>query len=114
MLTTTEVEQFIRLTLKQWGINVPVSFCPKVWNKRKAYGLYWPDEKKIELSPLILKSFPLFKHVFYHELCHALDHRERGSLMRGERVNAHGANFNKWCRTLGIKKGRIIPKELNP
>lgn len=113
MLTPQEVEQYIRLTLKQWNAeHVKVSFCPKLGVTRKAWGLYWPNRKKIELSYKILSSFALFEHVFKHELCHALDHSERGTLRKNGRINAHGATFNQWCVKLKIKKGRFIPKNL--
>lgn len=114
MLTTQEVEQYIRLTLKQHKIRVKVEFSDYVWNVRKVCGLYCSPEKKILLSPFVLESFALFKHVFLHELAHALDHRERGdSIWNGKRANWHGAHFHKWCKHLGIPHTSKVPRHLS-
>lgn len=115
MISEQDAKLFIRLTLKQYKMDhLEVSFCPKLGVGRKAWGLFWFRSKKIQLTPKVLHSYELFRHVFYHELAHALDDFERGGLVVNGRVNAHGKNFNKWCKRLGIKKGRFIPKQLMP
>lgn len=111
--TTEEIDLYIRMTLKQWGmLHIPVSIRPKL-SKKRAFGLYYFDkEKKIEIAQVALRSFSLFRYVLLHELAHALDHQERGSLIVNGRVNAHGKNFRKWCKRLGIPTSRFVPKEL--
>ncbi len=80
------------------------------FNKRFAF-----DAKKITLSYEILASFELFKQVLLHEIAHYLDHKERGKLVSETgRMNTHGANFNKWCRKLGIATGPFVPRRLVP
>lgn len=111
--TTEEIECYIRMTLKQWNMShLPVVIKPKL-KPSNAKGLYYHGkQRKIEIAHCALKSFAYFRHVLLHELAHALDHQERGSLLVRGRLNAHGANFNKWCKKLGIPKGRFIPENL--
>ena len=47
MLTTEEVSQYIRLTLKQHKVEVKVEFSDYVWKKRRACGMYFSKEKTI-------------------------------------------------------------------
>ena len=114
MLTTQEVSQYIRLTLKQHKVEVEVEFSDYVWNKRRACGMYFSKEKTIRMSPRVLKSFALFRYVFLHELAHALDHKERGDSIwkNRKRSNWHGANFRKLCKQLDIPTGRFVPRHL--
>lgn len=112
--TTEEINCYIRMTLKQHGMtHLPVSIKPKL-KPCRAMGLYFfGQNKKIEIAEDALKSFALFRQVFLHELAHALDENERGSLrLNSGRVNAHGKNFTKWCKKLGIPAGRFIPRHL--
>jgi predicted SprT family Zn-dependent metalloprotease len=113
MLTIQEVSQYIRLTLKQYKVSVKVSFCDKVFKEKGFSGYYNIAKKEIVLDNAVLKSFAVFKYVFLHELCHKLDHQERGTLFKNGRANFHGANFNKWCKTLGIPKGALMPPNLS-
>lgn len=113
MLTTKEVEQYIRLTLKQYKLDVKVEFSDSLFEKHGCFGGFYFLENRIELSTYILKSFTLFKYTLLHELCHKLDEKERGSIFtKTGRKNFHGANFNKWCKVLGIPKGRFTPEHL--
>jgi predicted metal-dependent hydrolase len=67
MLTTQEVEQYIRLTLKQWGM----SSVRVQWMKPNRFlGLAYAEDSMIELSEKVLGSFGLFREVFLHELAH--------------------------------------------
>ena len=110
--TTSEIEQYIRMTLKQWSMShIPVIIKDNL-NHSTALGLYHCDDKKIEISSIALQSFHLFRFVLLHELCHALDHNERGSLIVNNRANFHGKNFHKWCKKLNIPSRRFIPKNL--
>ncbi len=106
MLTTQEVEQYIRLTLKQWGMShVRVSWI----ESKKVNGLAYADDWRIELNYHVLRSFGLFKEIFLHELAHLLDYRERGTYIVNKYEMAHGKNWRKWCRTLGIPARRKTP-----
>jgi predicted metal-dependent hydrolase len=113
MLTTQEVQQYIRLTLKQYKVSVKVSFSDKVFKEKGFCGYYNVVKKEIVLDNMVLKSFSVFKYVFLHELCHKLDHEERGTLFKNGRCNFHGANFNKWCKVVGIERGAKMPWNLS-
>lgn len=97
--TAQELHQYIQLTLKEWDLtDVKVT-----WSKmQKTLGWAAPWNKEIRLSHRVLHSFPLFKHVFLHELAHMLDYKERGTFMKNGRNCHHGRDFKRWCRTLGI------------
>lgn len=98
-LTKNEVEQYIRLTLKQWKMShVKIEWI----QSQKFNGLAYAEESKIELAAHTLKNFPLFKEIFLHELAHLLDYRERGTYLVKKREMAHGKNWRKWCKVLGI------------
>lgn len=113
MLTTKEVEQYIRLTLKQYKLDVKVEFSDSLFLEYGFFGGFYTSANRIELDVCVLKSFALFKHTLLHELCHKLDEKERGSIFtKTGRKNFHGANFNKWCKVLGIPKGRFTPEHL--
>jgi predicted SprT family Zn-dependent metalloprotease len=100
MLTTAEVDQYIRLTFKQYDLfDYSVEWMQL--NGRRL-GQANPWEKKIELSPKILKNFQSFKLVFLHELAHILDFKERGTFLVNGRNNFHGKTFKQCCRKLGI------------
>ena len=113
MLTTQEVQQYIKLTLKQYKVSVKVSFCDKCFNEKGFSGCYNLITKEIVLDKRVLNSFAVFKYVFLHELCHKLDHKERKSLFKNGRRNYHGANFNKWCKIVGIPRGAKMPWSLS-
>lgn len=99
MFTTTEVQQYIRLTLRQWNM----SHVKVEWMESSKFnGLAYAQENKIELALHTLRSFPLFKEVFLHELAHLLDYSERGTYVVNKYEMAHGKNWRKWCKTLGI------------
>ena len=112
--TTEEINFYIRTTLRQWGMShIPVVFKDQLHVKRAA-GLYYPEEKKIEIAQKSLRCFSVFRYVLLHELAHALDHAERGTLWTTSgRCNYHGANFRKWCKKLGIPTGRFVPQSLS-
>ncbi len=70
---------------------------------KKVNGLaYAGDEPRIELAVHVLQSFSLFREIFLHELAHLLDYQERGTYVVNKYEMAHGKNWRKWCRTLGI------------
>jgi len=106
MLTAHEVDQYIRLTLKEWGMaSVRVE-----WMQSKRFlGLAHAEESKIQLSENVLASFGLFREVFLHELAHLLDFRERGTYYVGSRRSLHGQNWRKWCQVLKIPARLRIP-----
>jgi len=106
-LTTAEVEQYIRLTLKQWKMpHVQVSWI----ESKRVRGLAYAGEKpRIELATNCLSSFHCFRETFFHELAHILDYSERGTYLVRKYEMAHGKNFRKWCKKLGIPARLKIP-----
>lgn len=99
MLTTQEVDQYIRLTLKQWDMShVRVSWI----ESQKVNGLAYAGDWRIELASHTLQSFTLFREIFLHELAHLLDYRERGTYVVNKYEMAHGKNWRKWCHILKI------------
>ena len=108
MLTTQEVDQYCRLTLKQHGFpQYSVEFM-KLPPRRLGQANPW--EKKIELSPNVLSSFALFKLVFLHELAHVIQFYRMGKTYRvNGRNNFHGKVFKQCCRELGISSKTTIP-----
>ena len=106
IFTTTEAEQYVRMTLKQWGLS-DVSF--EWWESEKNRGWAWAEESHIALATNILSSFACFRETLLHEMAHILDHRERGTYVVNVREMAHGKNFRKWCKVLGIPARLKIP-----
>lgn len=104
-LTTQEVSQYIRLTLKQWEMpEVVVSWI----ESNKFNGLAYAEEARIELNYDVLNCFHSFREIFLHELAHLLDYRERGTYLVNKYEMAHGKNWRKWCRILKISGRRMI------
>lgn len=104
--TIEEIESYIRLTLKQWGMpHVQVSWM----QSNKFNGLAYAGDWRIELDHGILSSFNFFREIFLHELAHLLDYRERGTYLVNKYEMAHGKNWRKWCSTLNIPARRIRP-----
>ena len=106
MLTTTEVQQYIRLTLKEHGApNVEIKWI----DRQDVLGLAYASDWKIELSTLCLSSFKCFREVLLHEIAHLLDFQERGTYLVNKYEMAHGKNWRKWCKKLGIPARTKIP-----
>ena len=106
MLTTQEVHQWIRLTLRQHKMeSVKVSFK----KMERSLGYFWAEKNEIVLGHKALFSFVRFKEVFLHELAHALDFSQRGTFLKNGRSCHHGKEFKKICLTLGIPARRFIP-----
>lgn len=102
MLTTQEVDQYIRLTLKQYGFGdhevVFMDLPARRWGQAN------PWEKKIELSPKILSSFHDFKTTLLHEIAHIIQFYRMGcSYQVNGRNNFHGKVFKQVCREMGIR-----------
>ena len=104
MLTTQEVEQFARLTLKQWNL----SDVTVRWVDRSYYGAANVWKNQIEISRKSLTSFERFSLVLRHEIAHFLDYRERGTFERNGRNDFHGASFKRWCKVLGVSSSRFV------
>jgi predicted SprT family Zn-dependent metalloprotease len=100
MLTTQEVEQYARLTFKQYGLHDYTLY----WNPhvKRTLGFANPWEKKVELNKKVLKSFSLFKYVLLHEIMHVLDFNERGTFKRNGRNDFHGKSFKAMCKKHGV------------
>ena len=107
-LTTTEVSQYARMTLRQHGFaDHSVEFMPL---SGRRLGQANPWEKKIELSPNCLKNFALFKLVLLHELAHVIQFYRMGQTYKANgRHNFHGKIFKQVCRELKISHKTTIP-----
>lgn len=101
MLTTQEVAQYARMTLKQYGLSdYSLVFLPRLTRR---LGQANPWGKKIELSPRCLVSFHTFKAVFLHELAHCLQFSRMGGTYKvNGRNDFHGKVFKEVCRELKI------------
>jgi predicted SprT family Zn-dependent metalloprotease len=106
MLTTNEIEQYVRLTLRQYKMeHVKVSFK----KMEKTLGYFWAEKNEIVLSLNALDSFVRFKNVLLHELVHAFQYAEQGTFKtKNGRNDFHGKSFKKWCKVLGISSSRFI------
>lgn len=105
MLTTQEVQQYIRLTLKQWNLTgVEFAWIESDKVRGLAYGA-----NRIELATNCLVSFRCFRETLLHEIAHLLDYRERGTYVVNVYKKQHGKNWKKWCKTLGIPARLKIP-----
>lgn len=100
-LTESEVEQYVRLTFKQYKIENFSLF----WNKRckNTLGFANPWKKRIELNPIILSNFSLFKKVLLHEIAHILQYFRMGETYKvNGRNDFHGKVFKEVCKEIGI------------
>lgn len=108
-LTETEVSQYIRLTLKEWGLN----HISVEWNEKMNYaiGLAIPWKNKIQLSPKILCSFFTFRQTFLHEVAHIIQWERNGKTFKNEkgRNDFHGKLFKQICKELKIPSDTRIP-----
>lgn len=110
-LTTSEVDQYCRLTLKQYNLtDYKIVWKP---NLKRALGMANPWEKQIELSPRILASFDSFKQTFLHELAHILQFSMMGGTYKvNGRNDFHGKAFKQACKIVGISSCRCHPIHL--
>lgn len=106
--TSSEIAQYIRMTLKQWG----VSHLKIEWMERKKYlGLACVTENKIKLNKRILASFEIFDEVLKHEIAHCIQWKRNGNrfLTKNGRHIFHGADFAAVCKEMGIPARTRIP-----
>jgi predicted SprT family Zn-dependent metalloprotease len=109
MITKQEVEQYIRLTLKQWKLE-RVSV---VWerNTKSFLGAARISRKQIALNEIILKDFKLFDEVLKHEIAHFRQYEKNGFCFfrKNGRWQLHGADFKAACREIGVPARARIP-----
>jgi len=109
MLTTQEVEQYIRLTLKQYGL----TGYRITWKEtyKRTFGRANPWEKEIILSKEILRSFHLFNWILKHEIAHCIHWMRNGGSFKNKNGNNvfHGKEFKAICREIGISGSTKIP-----
>ena len=108
MLTKQEVDQYIRLTLKQWE----VSYLSIEWiESKRVLGVACIYQNKIKLNVEILKRFSLFEEVLKHEIAHFLQFESNGKkfLRKNNRWQLHGADFKAQCRRMKIPARSRIP-----
>lgn len=104
--TTEEISQYVRLSLKEHGLtNISFSFK----DLPRSLGYFHLEGNEIVFSFKALKNFVLFSEVCKHEICHALDARERGGFKTNGKNDFHGKNWKKYCRQLKIPARRFIP-----
>lgn len=106
--TTSEIQQYARLTLKQWGF----SHLKIEWMKSCRYlGLACVNENKIRLNKIILVSFSVFDEVLKHEIAHFIQFQRNGNrfLTKNGRRSFHGKDFAAVCKQMGIPARTRIP-----
>lgn len=108
MLTKQEVDQYIRLTLKQWGLS---QLSVKWFESERVLGRADVRGNVLELNARILKRFSLFDEVLKHEIAHFLQFQANGNkfLWNGKRFSYHGADFKAQCRRMKIPARSRIP-----
>ena len=100
-LTTAEVEQYARLTLKQYGLPDYQVVFMKLEGRRLGQANPW--EKKIELSEKALTTLRLFCIVLKHEIAHCIQFYRMGETYKvNGRNNFHGKVFKEVCKEMGI------------
>ena len=107
-LTTTEAEQYIRLTLKQWGM----SHVKIEWMEGNTFlGLANPWIGRLKLNTKILNRFSLFHEVLKHEIVHFIQFKRNGNkfLKVNGRWSYHGADFKAICKEMNIPARTRIP-----
>ena len=113
MITKQEVEQYIRLTLKQWKLE-EVSVLWKA-DTKGFLGLARVARKEIVLNEIVLKDFKLFEEVLKHEIAHFRQYEKNGFrfLRKNGRWQLHGADFKAACREVGFPARSCIPVPSN-
>lgn len=108
MLTTTEVSQYAKLTLKQYGFpNHSVVFT-ETFDHPEAIAQANPWEQKIELSQKCLCSFRVFNYVLLHEIAHLIQFERMGKTFVVNKYRSfHGKVFRQVCREMGISPSEI-------
>ena len=97
MLTTQEVDQYIRLTLKQHGFADHCVMWFELSGRRLGQANPW--EKRIELSPKVLSSFLLFRKVLTHEILHCIQFKRMGGTFQvNGRNRFHGKVWREVCK----------------
>jgi hypothetical protein len=106
-LTENEVEQWARLTFKQYELaDYSLVFLPRLTRR---LGQANPWKKKIELSPKVLDNFSLFRLVFLHECMHCIQFSRMGGTFKvNGRNNFHGKVFKQVCLEFGVPSGTFI------
>lgn len=100
--TESEIQQYCRMTLKQFGFGDHEVVFMQLPARRLGQANPW--EKKIELSPKLLESFENFKYVLRHEIAHLRQFVVMGGTYRvNGRNNFHGKIFRQCCKEMGIK-----------
>jgi predicted SprT family Zn-dependent metalloprotease len=106
MFTPQEVDQYIKMTLKQFGVSdISVSWI----DSKKFRGLAYAQQSRIELAFNCLISWSCFRETLIHEILHIVDFRQRGTYLVGSREMAHGKNWRKLCKEAGIPARLKIP-----
>lgn len=106
--TTSETEQYIRMTLKQWGM----SHLVIEWVDVDSFlGKACILSNKIKLSTSILAYFKLFEEVLKHEIAHFLQYKRNGNrfFKKNGRWIIHGKDFAAVCKEMGIPARTKIP-----
>lgn len=106
MFTPQELNQYIRLTLKQHNL-LDISFSFKKMDKTLGY--FHAEKNEIVFSLNALQNFTRFKNCLLHEMSHALQYKELGTFKTPSgRNDFHGKTFKKYCRLLDVSSSRFI------
>lgn len=109
-LTTSEVDQYIRMTLKQYKFShLSIEWVPA--STKSFLGRAYVQKQKIQLNKIILGSFRLFEEVLKHEIAHFIQYRDNGNkfLLKNNRWQYHGEDFKRACEKIGVRARTKIP-----
>jgi predicted SprT family Zn-dependent metalloprotease len=108
--TEAEINQYARLTLKQYGFShLKIEWAAET---TKSYlGLADVNKNSIKLNKRILSNFALFRLVLLHEIAHFEQYKRNGNkfFRKNGRWQFHGADFKAVCRDFKIPASSRIP-----
>jgi predicted SprT family Zn-dependent metalloprotease len=110
MFTPQEVNQYARLTFRQYGlVDFELVFLPRL---SRRLGQANPWQKKIELSPRVLSSFKLFDLVLRHECMHCIQFDRMGKTFQvNGRNDFHGKVWKEVCKEFGVSPSTQISRK---
>jgi len=109
-ITTSEVQQYIRMTLKQHGFaHLSIEWFPS--STKSFLGRAMVKKNVIQLNKKILNSFRLFDEVLKHEIAHFVQYKDNGNkfLLKNNRWQYHGEDFKRACKKVGVIARTRIP-----
>lgn len=90
------------MDLKKYNKQMREQFGLKDWSleygrkSKRRLGIAKFDEKKIQINPALKGKY--FKDTFLHEVAHAMEHKQYGSVRKGQQ---HGQRWKRIARQIG-------------